>query len=69
MNLNEAGFDESDVKELKFFCYSNHSKKFIHFTTKNLDLMKVALTGNQNYAVPNSFKRDIINFKMPNDIK
>jgi len=48
MALEQLGFDATDVTELRFFCTSDHYAKeprFIHFKSKNPDLLKVALTG------------------------
>lgn len=69
MNLEEAGFDAFDVTELRFFCISDHGPKYMHFSSKNLDLLKVALNGDQTYAKASSYKSDKMNMEIPKDNK
>ena len=50
MHLEQLGFDNFDVTELRFFCTSNHETKpkFIHFKTHNEKVIKVAMNGDQS---------------------
>lgn len=58
MALEQLGFDSGDVTELRFFCTSDHDAKepkFIHFKSKNPELLKVALSGDQSNLKPKHF--------------
>jgi len=68
MALEQLGFDATDVTELRFFCTSDHYAKeprFIHFKSKNPDLLKVALTGDQQFLKPKSFKNEASPLDLP----
>ena len=48
MNLEEAGFQEIDVNELRFVCFTKTKPDqtlFIHFKTKNPNALKLAMNG------------------------
>lgn len=51
MNLINAGFSSSDIKEIRFFCQENLNgkKSFWHFKTNDLNIIKTAMTGDQQY--------------------
>jgi hypothetical protein len=53
--LNEAGFEERDIRELRFFCteYNIADKKLWHFKTTHPGVIKTALTGDQVYMTGN----------------
>ena len=62
-NLNEIGLTEGDVTELRFFCTERLTKKqFIHFKISNLEIINLALTGDQksirksNFFITDSLK-------------
>ena len=50
MNLEEAGFSELDVNELRFLCFTKKAKDknlFVHFRTRNTNALKLAMNGDQ----------------------
>jgi hypothetical protein len=63
INLKDIKFTNSEVYELRFFCTEKFKKQtFIHFKISNLDIINLALTGNQklvsksNSFITNSIK-------------
>lgn len=63
INLKDIDLTDSDVSELRFFCTERlKTKKFIHFKISNLEIINLALTGNQksvrksNYYINNSLR-------------
>ncbi len=58
MSLSNAGFSNSDVKDIRFFCTEKFNKEKIywHFKTNNNHIIQVALNGNQEYLRSNSLQ-------------
>lgn len=56
----QAGFNEFDVSELRFFCFTKHGKepKFIHFKSRNADVIMTAMTGDQSSLKATSWNRE-----------
>ncbi len=50
MYLQNAGFNERDVKEVRFLCTERvkGNKKYWHFKTINRELIEVAMSGDQS---------------------
>lgn len=49
MHLSDGGFTNKDIKEIRFFCTEKFQgdKIYWHFKTKNEDVIKTSLTGDQ----------------------
>ena len=60
MALQQAGFNEFDVSELRFFCVTKHGKnpKFIHFKSRNSAVIMTAMTGDQGSLKAASWNRE-----------
>ena len=50
MDLTNAGFENNEVRELRFFCKEkfNGEKTYWHFKTRNQEFLKTALDGDQS---------------------
>lgn len=72
MHLLDAGFADTDVAELRFFCQTKYSSevKVVHFKTHDANVISTALTGSQAGLTPNSWKKTAQNLNLPgNDPK
>jgi len=57
INLKNAGFNENDVQELKFFCTEKSANKYFwHFKTDSPKMIDVAFNGNQRKMDLQEFK-------------
>jgi len=70
MNLNNAGFTNRDVKEIRFYCTENLNKEKIywHFKTSNNDIIQVSLNGNQEYLRADSLQNGYTELSPPYQI-
>lgn len=70
MHLNNAGFTNRDVREIRFFCKEkfNKEKFYWHFKTSNDEIIQVALNGNQEYLKANSLQSDYNELPPPYEI-
>jgi len=63
VNLANIGIQASDVQELIFWCTSQHKIDglfpYIYFKTRDPDVLKVALSGDQVYLKPKSWKNGV----------
>lgn len=70
MNLNNAGFSNRDVKEIRFFCTEkfNKEKLYWHFKTTNDNIIQVGLNGNQENLRSDSLNEGYIELPPPYQI-
>jgi len=66
LNLNDAGFSESDVQELRFFCTEKTSeKRFWHFKTDSPKVISTAFNGDQRKMEIGEFKSTYSEMQFP----
>ena len=66
MHLNNAGFNEMDVKEVRFFCTEKSNKKlFWHFKSESPKVLSVAFNGDQRKLNLEDFKNTYSELQFP----
>jgi len=64
--LKDLGYEERDIKEVRFFCTEKTSKKFYwHFKTNSIDIITTALSGDQRGLKTDSFIKNYTDLKFP----
>jgi len=70
INLKDAGFNDSEIIDLRFFCTERLQKKYFwHFTTSNNDIINLALTGDQRFLRTSSLAESYRDLPFPSKNK
>ena len=69
VNLKDLDMTENDISEIRFFCTERlkNKKQFIHFKISNLEMINLALTGDQKYVTKNNYVNEsLVDLNFPN---